>query len=332
MMKRYSYLLEALIFTAIVLLIGSFQGNPAFVGVNLHPFYLVILLIVLRYGYLKGLPSAIITSACYIGFYLRRTGSFQISDLWGDCYQPITFLAFAMFVGLVAEIDKKKIANLSNKIDELNATVARKDDEIEKISRINEHISEQLSISDQTFNLLFDKTKNLFNEDIMVVYETAYEILHKTVKATKGYMFYLEGNDFKLAYPKEQRREANQFLEANKEQVHEDVRGSREFVRLDEHASYDRSPVFLGPILHQATNTIYGMLAVEELDFLKYNESTYLTFVNLCKWLGEVLYFRSNQYAAITPVEKGAGEFNYLLKAGASRSEVKQFVQSYFQQ
>ncbi len=332
MIKRYNYLLETILFSVLVLLVGYLRGNPAFVGENLHPFYVVILLIVLRYGYLKGLLAVFIPAGLYVGFYIQRTGSISIHDFWGDCYQPITFLAFGMFVGLLTEVDKKKIERLNQTISELNEAISRKNTEIEKISVINTHISDQLSISDQTFNILFNRTKNLFNEDINILYQTTYEILMKTVKATKGYLFYLDGSHFKLACPKEAHKEGMEFLSKNEDHV-EDVWKSHDFIRLDtmdENVISGYTPVFLGPIIHKATNTIYGMLAVEELDFTRYNESTFLTFTNLCKWIGEVLYFRSSQYAAITPVEKGIVEFKYLVKFGASRSEVSQFVKEYF--
>ena len=205
-----------------------------------------------------------------------------------------------------------------------------KERKIRKLNAINETISNQLITSDQSFNILFEKTKNFFNQDIMVVYHAAYEILIKTIQASEAYILHLEGNRFTLASPSNQNKNLSYF-DIYKREI-EEVRQSHQFLRLDKldmNLVSSDTPVFVGPIIHQATDTLFGIIIVQELDLLHYNKNTYRTFVNLCKWLGEILYFRTQHNLTITPVMSRM-DFDYIVDFGSSRLNIKKIVDECF--
>ena len=98
---------------------------------------------------------------------------------------------------------------------------------------------------------------------------------------------------------------------------------------LDENMVSDNEPVFVGPIIHEATDTLYGLIIVEELDFLKYNKNTFRTFKNLCKWVGEILYSRTRQSHGIVPQEIG-NTFNYIAKFGTTQQQIRRIIENAF--
>jgi len=303
--------------------------NPGFTGYDFHPFYFVILLITLRYGYTKSIYSMILAGGLYTLFYILETSHFSYSDLFEACYHPIAFTAFWLFLGLIVNKDKQKIITLSEEKTQLKQTISSKDTEIEKLNSLNEKISEELSRSSKGFNVLFDTTKDLFNEDVMALYRTAYDVLNKIIEASSTYVFYLDGDDFKLAVPKDSERDLASL--ASNERI-EDVRKLHKFIRLDmhdEHTVKDNEPVFIGPIIHDATDTLYGIMVVEELDFLKYNKNTFRSFKNLCKWVGEILYFRAKQSHGIIPQENH-NKFNYIVKFGATQQQIREIAEKVF--
>lgn len=328
-MKRFSYIIEAVILYAIILLIGFRLGNTGFVGYSFHPFYFVILLITLRYGFRKGIYSMILACCLYSLFYSLKSSGFSFSDLFESCYHPIAFVAFWVFLGLIVDLDKNKILALSDEKKQLNQTISFKETEIKKINAFNEKISKELSTSSTGFNVLFDKTKSLFNEDIMVLYSTAYEILTKIIETSEAYVFYLEGDAFKLVAPKDAKKDLVSLVS---NEMIDDVRQFHKFTRLDMHDENmisDKEPVFIGPILHDATDTLYGIIVVMELDFYKYNTNTYRSFRNLCKWVGEILYFRSMQSYGTVPQES-ASDFNYVVNFGATQQQIRKIVENAF--
>jgi len=327
--KGISYIIEAIILYVIIMLIGFRLGNPGFVGYDFHPFYFVILLITLRYGYRKSIYTMILAGSLYSLFYILKSSHFNYYDLFDACYQPIAFLAFWLFLGLIVDLDKKKIITLSEEKKQLKQTISHGEAEIEKINSLNEKISEELSKSSKGFSTLFDTTKSLFNEDVMVLYRTAYDVLNKIIGTSKAYVFYLDDDDFKLAAPKDIKMDLTNLVSSEKI---DEVRKSHKFIRLDmqdENMISDNEPVFIGPIIHDATDTLYGLIVVEELDFLKYNKNTFRSFKNLCKWVGDILYFRTKQSNSIVPQENN-NEFNYVVKFGTTQQQIREIVENAF--
>ncbi len=329
MIKQYSYIVEAVILFVVIILLGFRLENLGFVGYNFHPFYFVILLITLRYGYWKSIYSMILSCFLYTLFYFLKTSYIGIYDIFGECYHPIAFVAFWMFLGLLVDKDKKKIITLSEEKEQMQKTISFRENEIKKINVMNENISEELVKSSHGFNILFDTTKSLFHEDIMIFYRSAYEVLIKAIETPKAFVFYFEGDSFKLAAPKETKADWTSLISNQKV---DDVRKLHKFFRIDmveEDIASSNEPVFMGPIIHDATDTLFGLIIVEELDFLKYNKNTFRTFKNLCKWLGEILYFRSVQGHEIVH-EDNDNEFSYVVKFGSTQQEIRRMVKNAF--
>ncbi len=329
-MKRFSHIIEAVILFAIIITFGSLLKNPGFVGYDLHPFYLVILLITIRYGYGKSFFSMFFSGFSYTIFFLLRNGSLNINDLSEGCYLPILFLAFWMFIGLLVKFDKTKIKELTEVKINQEKVLSDKDSEIKKINALNEKISSELITSPQSFNLLFERTKYFFSEDINYLYRASYEILKKIIFATEAYILYINEDNLEIAAPEKPSKDLKDLVSQSKEI--EDVRKSHDFFRLDMSESNsisNQTPVFIGPIIHQATDTLYGLIIVQDLDLMDYNKNTFRTLMSLCKWLGEIFYFRSNQNLDIEPIERKS-DFNYVVDFGANSFQINKIVKECF--
>ncbi len=329
-MKRFSYLIEAVILFAIIIVFGSLLENPGFVGYDLHPFYLVILLITIRYGYGKSFFSTFFSIFIYTIFFVLNKGSLNIHDLSEGCYQPVLFLAFWMFIGLLVKLDKTKIQELTEVKINQEKTISDKDIEIKKINALNEKISSELITSPQSFNLLFERTKFFFSEDIHYLYRASYEILMKIILAKEAYILYLNEDNLEIAAPEKPAKDLNDLMSQSKEI--DNVRKSHEFFRLDMSESSsisNQTPVFIGPIIHQATDTLYGLIIVQELDLMDYNKNTFRTLMSLCRWLGEIFYFRSNQNLDIEPVDRKS-DFIYITEFGANSIQINNIVKECF--
>lgn len=166
----------------------------------------------------------------------------------------------------------------------------------------------------------------------MKIYQVTYDLLIKTVKATSAYIFVLDDNQFKLIMPTEERTAASDFLAENYD-VTDRLKNSNEFFRFDQSShTTDSTPIFMGPVFHEESNHLYGLLVVKEIDFIDYNESSFITFKNLCKWLGAILHFRANQNIAISPEVTHNKAFDYLVAYAAPKSLIQQKLLDYFRQ
>jgi hypothetical protein len=328
-MKRFSYIIEAILFLTAIIAVGYLIGDPGFINHEFHPFYFVILLITIRYGYGRGVYSMLLSGVLYTVFFLTQREYANIYEIIENCYQPLTFLAFWMFIGLLVDIDKKKIDYLTKIKIRHEKNLSQKAEEIKKLNIINENISNELITSDQSFNILFERTKNLFNEDIMMLYKAAHEILVKIIQTSEAYILYLEGDKYEIASPENPPKDWSYFDIHDKEI--KEVRQSHIFIRLDmldSHMITSQTPVFVGPIIHQSTDTLFGIIIVQELDLQKYNKNTFRTFVNLCKWMGEIMYFRTKQNLNIKP-KKSDVDFKYIVEYGSARHKIKDILEEW---
>lgn len=354
MVKHYNALIETFLALGIVVGFGSVQGNPGFIGQALHPFYFVILLIVLRYSYLKGFPSIVASSGVYLGLYFVRISDitladveqpavfwlkvsrsgFRISDLWGLCYHPLAFLAFGLFIGLLAEEDKKKITALQQAISHHTANLERKTQEMQEVLALNARLSDQIITAEQSFNILFEKTKAVFHEDRFAIYHAVYDLLHTLFHSATVALFYRDEEGFRFI-PCKEAQSADQPDPLAQYAEHIDlIQQSHKFLRLDMIAEQEVSPqmpVFIGPILHQETDQLHGILVVQDLDLVEYNENTMLTLKNLCKWLGTVLSFRSTVASPVTPAKEALWQrFDFLVDVGATGEQIHDIVEDWF--
>ena len=314
MSNKINYVVEPALLLSIIISYGFLIGSPGFGEFDIHPYYLVILAFTIRYGYLKGIVSMLLSCAAFVAIFTFDNSYIALLEFRDGYDQIIAFTAFWMFIGLLVDVDKRKIKNLTTENIKHQAALLDNESKIEKLVEVNKKISDELISSDQSFNILFERTKNLFNEDIMSIYGAAFDILTRTIQATEAYILYIENDKFEIAFPADADMD---YIDIHKELI-ERVKATQNFVRLDRQDSSlisKQSPVYVGPIIHESSGTLFGIIIVQEIDFLKYNENTFRTFVNLCHWMGEIFYFRTKQELEVAPINTNC-EFDYQIERG----------------
>jgi len=316
-------MVETILLALAFLAWGYSNDNVSFVGFSNHPYYIIVILIGIRYGFLKSM----ISTAFLVTTYLAFSPALSLPTI----LEALSLLAFSMFIGLLVEVDKKKIIDALKLISDYKANISLKSYEIKKLLKINKNISDQLTTADQSFNLVFHDTKSFYQEDLAEIYSVAYNLLKKTIKATEAYVFVLEDDDtLKPIFPADKTESAMELVADNFETI-KHVQNSLEFYRLNKDESNNKnSPVFIGPIIHEQSNHQYGLLVVKDIDFINFNEGNFITFKNLCKWLGAVLQFRSTPLGSSDEsVAHRPTPFDYLVTYGASRETIHDRLMQY---
>ena len=77
----------------------------------------------------------------YIFFYVIQRGGINFQDLSESCYQPIAFIAFWMFIGLLVKTDKNKIKKLTEGNGLQEKALSDKETKIKKLDAINKYLS-----------------------------------------------------------------------------------------------------------------------------------------------------------------------------------------------
>jgi GGDEF domain-containing protein len=111
-MQRFYFLFETLIGLAslVVLNVTFLPAHPAFVDVNPHPYWLIILLVAGRYGPLEGLVIGALTAALYAAWGMTGAAlQFEgFGLLTSDFILPIAFLALGWCAGMINKISRRR--------------------------------------------------------------------------------------------------------------------------------------------------------------------------------------------------------------------------------
>jgi hypothetical protein len=319
--KKNLFLAETVVFLLGLLILSILIGNVGFVGLEIHPFYFYILIIVLRYGLRKSLPAIISASLVYLSLYLVQIAgaslgdlaqpyqffekifqsNFRVSALWQECYQPLAFILFGLSLGLLVSIDKKKIKNTEIMIEEQKQKISKKDKEITQILRINEDLSHQLINAEHSFNIVFDKTKNLFADDVLQIFSSLYEILKIIIRGAAFYVYSIYDKSLRCNYPEEARGEGIMVLIKNKNLIAQSIKDFKfHYIKMVSKEDQNHAvPYFIGPIFHLESRSFFGLVIIREIDFMLFNENKLRTVRNLCKWASEILYYKHGKENSI---------------------------------
>jgi hypothetical protein len=318
--KKNLFLLETVVFLLGLLVISILTGNPGFIGLEIHPFYFYILIIVLRYGLRKSLPAIISSGVVYLFLFVVQNAGislgeisrplqffarifdsdFRVSSLWEECYQPLAFILFGLTLGLLVSIDKKKIKHAETTIEDQKQKITKKDTEIKQILRINEDLSHQLINAEHSFNIVFDKTKSLFSEDVLQVFRSLYDILKLIIRGAGFYVYSIYDKSLRCNYPEEARGEGILILINNKDLIAQSIKSYKfHYIKMVSKQDHNHMvPYFIGPIFHKASRSLFGLVIIREIDFMLFNENKLRTVRNLCKWASEILYYKHGKQSS----------------------------------
>ncbi|MDO9631726.1 MAG: diguanylate cyclase, partial [Humidesulfovibrio sp.] len=106
-----SYLVEALLGFALITAVNVmwFRANLGFVGVSPHPYWVVVLLLASRYGFLAGLFSGIVSATLAVGLSIIGREGTTIYELWKLLLgEPILFIAVGCILGEISQSTKSR--------------------------------------------------------------------------------------------------------------------------------------------------------------------------------------------------------------------------------
>jgi hypothetical protein len=294
--SKFSFLKEVILLLAAVLAVDYyFFAGDRFWGVHPHPFFFIVLLVSVQYGTAQGLVSALIATATLVtGNLPAQTFSENIYDyILRTLHQPVIWIVSSVILGGFRdryieerEILKKKWDHSLKQVEIFSKACEVSD--LER-KRLETHVSGQssflLSLHQTALDIGAVGTEQVFDNIL--------EITHRVTKSNKCSWYVLD----------------NAVLESNSQLGWEiDAPYSRTFNALsplfeqvirhkrilsitnpEDEEILQGQGILAGPIIHPGTKKVFGMLKIEDMDFLSLNVQSLQTFKQLCEWLGTLL-------------------------------------------
>ncbi len=293
---KLSFLKEVIFLLAAVLVVDHyFFAGDRFWGMQPHPFFFIVLLVSVQYGAVEGLASALLaTATLIIGNIPEQTFSENIYDyIFHTWQQPVIWIVSSVIFGGFRDryIEERKILKKKWAKSQRQVEIFSKACEISDIERkrLETHVSGQSS-----FLLSLHQTAlNIGAVGPEQVFDNILEITQRVTNSKKCSWYVLDNavlesnSQFGWDIDDPYTRTFN-ALSPLFEQV---IRHKRilSITNPEDEEFFQGQGMLAGPVIHPGTKKVYGMLKIEDMDFLSLNVQSVQTFKQLCEWLGTLL-------------------------------------------
>ena len=272
------------------MILAFWPGRPGFLGIEPNPLWIVILLMVGRYGFKGGLCSALASGAAYMGLVATRVGDEVITarDLmaWQYAKPAVLLIGVGVLLGMIIQRKHTRLARVELDNEELvkqNLELKRGEEELRDV---NVELANRVVGATDTLPLLYKYAKKLNNLDEAQVLTTLTELVVEVTRARQASVYWVRGNRLPLHARNGQVWDSGPEL-ALEPGLYEQLVVRRQVLTLHDLSSrgIKRKDLYLcGPLSQGTRGEVLALLAVEELDFLRYNPATIRLFNVIVDW------------------------------------------------
>ncbi len=299
---RRSAIIETLVFIAAVLFIDAlFLEGDRLLGVALHPFLFIIMLISAQYGSSEGIAATIL---CTIALYLGNMPAQSLDQDWYDYLfmitkWPMLWFVVALILGELRLRHMRERDMLRQMIEDANEREHTITDAYRKLqghkqtleTRIASQMKSGLSVYRAGMAL-----ETLEPEDVVVGIG---EMVHSLTHADKFSVFLLQHESLN-AVMMENWEEEDAFPKqyASNSSLYREIVGRRKLlciVNEDDRAVLADHGMMAGALRNKDTGEVIGMLKIEDTPFRDINLTSIETFRMLCDWIGTT-YTNARRY------------------------------------
>lgn len=272
-----------------VLNLAYMPAQPGFLGIEPNPFWVPVLLMAARYGFRASLLASILAAASYFALVSLRVREEVISlrDLfsWSYAKPAVLLLLGGVVVGMLVERHRARVRKLEGENERLikeNLGLQRGEQELRDV---NVELANRVVGATDTLPMLYKYAKKLNVLDVGQILTVLTELLCEVIKAKRGTVYRREGKQ--LVLHAANGRPASGPPLALQPEILELLLSRRQVVTLHDLLTRNirRSDLFLcGPLSTGTAGEVIAVLAVEEIEFLRYNPATIRLFNVITDW------------------------------------------------
>jgi len=320
---RWSSVVETAIFLAIILVFNYLvhPEDPGYLSVQPHPFWVVVLLISIRYVFKESILCALIPAGAY-GLYVVLLSAnpyhFSALSLFSDFKNPLLFLIVAGFISGYTQ-------HLLERTQVLRTQLSDRDREVAALNDRNQAASQALRQLEARIASEFTSILDLFAELARTKQMSSAQIKENLLDVLTRYLDVEQASYYDV--------ERGQLLRRSTIGP-EDGRGSRpdpeqdillaealrsteaahlgQFARERDLEEYQGLSLLAGS-LRSAEGEVIGVASVERMPFIDYNPHSFKLFDTILQWWSSVLdeTVRLEELRAKSVYNEGLGLYNY---------------------
>lgn len=292
---HYSGILEGMAGLVVLVAINYFwfRNNLGFLGVNPHPYWLIVLVLASWYGFVTGLGVGVLSALTLLAMMKLNQPALELSTLFEikNLGLPLLFVSVGLVVGEIGEIQKAKLRSLQGTYEELQETFNSLKRRYNALNKVKQEMDTWIISQEHTLSTLYDTAQALKSLREDEIYPATLELLRDFIAAEAGSIYLLQGEKLVLTASFGARQSGERPAEvAASEGMMGQAIASLETVSLDTMIFSENSIrqaesgiVVSVPLLTSAKQVI-GLVNIEKMPFLKFNQQT----INMTSLVGDL--------------------------------------------
>jgi polysaccharide biosynthesis protein PelD len=289
-------LLESILGFALIAAVNFlwFGDRPGFIGVEPHPYWLVVLPIAARYGFPAGFQSGLLAAVFFLAMKKLAFSDFGFVDLalpetFGP---PVLFVAVGVMVGEIREARKRRENSLDEEVGELTRKLEIVTRRYGVLNRAKEELDTRIISQEDTLSTLYESAQGLKSLREEEIYPAVFAILKDVVSAETASIYMVEKNTLVLRGflgDGERAREADpaEGMMGRAIALNETI--SINTLTASEEFDVGDSGIVVSAALTGNRSRVLGVLNIEKLPFLKFNPHTVRMTGLIADWCGTAI-------------------------------------------
>lgn len=321
-----NYLVEILLGFALITAVNViwFRSNLGFLGVSPHPYWVMVLLLSSRYGFLAGVFVGVLSAAiCLSLTVLGRQGTTLYEFFRMLVGEPLLFILVGAVLGEVTQMVKSRYEALLVEFEELKEAFDKLKERYDAMVKAKQEVDTRILSQEQTLSTMHETAQALRSLSEAQLYPSALDMVAKFLgaEACSIYLFTdgrlrlksvqgeLEGRERPKDLTPDEGLMGRAFSSGR-------VASANVMLEMYEKGELPDTDVLICAPLLTSGRKVLGVVNIEKLPFLKFNSQTIRMAEVFAGWcadaLENALLYTDTKSKTITDDITGAYTVNYM--------------------
>jgi len=285
---------ETLFFLFAAVLLNMIIGGNGFMSMELHPFWIIVLLITVQYGAKEALAAALLATVFLLVGNLpeQNLTETMYGYILRVAFLPFLWIATALVLGSIRsrqELEKQHLEERLTICETAKDDIARA---YNCLKEAKEQLELRLAEEKRSVLTVYNVAKSLETLDPEDALTEVSKLVQTAFTPGKFSLYRYDGKALRVeaTYGWGKSSAFSPRFDRNTLLARAVLEKKRMLSVANEQDEklLDGQGMLAGPIYDTKTGTIYGMLKIEEIAFMDMGIRTYETFRIVCEWIGRV--------------------------------------------
>lgn len=293
---RLVYLLETLLGLMLITVLNVllFRNDIGFIHVQPHPYWIVVVLIAVRYGFFPGFFAGFMAALLYLLFKAAAITDISLlelrsMDLWGP---PLLFWVTGMALGEIRQGHIRELNNAQTALKESTRLAEEQKKEMQTLEQAKVEMDTRIFSQEHTLSTIYEAAQALRTLEAESIYMAILDLLRQYLDVEECSIYMMENNTFQLKASKRTTSPRPRNVLGQETEPLATVYRERKAVTIDMalRNDFDNAGILIAaPVLTGSGMEAVGVLVVEKMPFLKFNPASIRMVELIADWCGSSL-------------------------------------------